>query len=201
MGNFHWVIDPGHGDQTKDKHSPPFTDGSVYNEYEFNYAVVEYLTGELARSGVSFHLTNSSPAGVGNSLAKRVHSANSFQTLKPKILVSIHSNLCPPIHTWQNEESGVEVWYPNKSFFSKSLAKDFLRSISYKNGLKWRGVKYKTANQYFLLMNTDMPSVVLEIGFLNNFSEVKLLADPGFQEVVAESIADVIRVWDNRALT
>ncbi len=48
--------------------------------------------------------------------------------------------------------------------------------------------KPKEVAVYFTNKKTDMPSVIVEIGFVSNPAEEKLLLDPGYQTKVAFSI-------------
>lgn len=44
------------------------------------------------------------------------------------------------------------------------------------------------AGDYRVLKDTHMPAVVVEVGFLSNPREARLLADPSYQKKVAEAI-------------
>lgn len=193
QNNFCWVIDPGHGDRTKDRHSPQFTDGSVFHEYEFNYSVAEYLCGLLHWGDIPHHQTVKSPVGVANSLERRVKSANGFPSEHPKYLLSIHTNLAKPNYHWQTDHFGVEAWYAHHSYHGKVHAEMFCKALSGDHGMLNRGAKSKSTSPYFLISQTDMPAIVLEIGFINHKEEVNYLSDPGAQEAIAATIAKVIK--------
>jgi N-acetylmuramoyl-L-alanine amidase len=182
---FHWVIDPAHGELTKNRHSPLFTDNTVYHEYEFTHSVASMLCEKMGRN---CSLTRTTPIGVGNSLGARVRVANSYRTHLPKYLLSIHSNLGSS-GLWQEEGGGVEVWCPPDSTTGTAIGGELLNRISINHGLQNRGLKWKVNNPYYLMQNCDMPVLVLEIGFLDNPREVSLLMDPGYQESLAATIA------------
>lgn len=193
MSKFFWLIDPGHGQLTQDKHSPRFTDGSVYHEYEFTYNVANQLVSLLKEEGIETTLTKESPIGVGNAAASRVRAANKLQTYTPKILLSIHSNLHPPLHEWQDWESGIEAWHGANSFIGRRVGKRICDSVSSWVGMINRGPKHKDTNQFYLIANTDMPCIVLEIGFLNHSEEISKLMDIGIQEQIALAICEAIK--------
>lgn len=188
---YHWVIDPGHGDKAK-RHSPQFTDDSVYHEYQFNYSVAEHLCSLLHSQEIPHHQTIKSPQGVSNSLSRRVVAANAYPSKHPKYLLSIHTNLAKPEWRWQQENSGVEAWYAHQSYHGKLHAQMFCDVICEEHGFVNRGVKSRANSPYYLISQTDMPALVLEIGFLNHSEEVSYLTDPGAQEAIAASIAKVI---------
>jgi N-acetylmuramoyl-L-alanine amidase len=45
---------------------------------------------------------------------------------------------------------------------------------------------------FFVLRGAGMPAVLLETGFITNLQEAKLLANPGYQQRIAEAMADGI---------
>ncbi len=65
------------------------------------------------------------------------------------------------------------------------LARDLAR------GLRHCGVRVESVERadYYVLKNPRTPSVLVELGFLSNPEEAKLLADPAYQEKLAESLA------------
>ena len=142
-------------------------------------------------------MTKVSPHGIGNCLASRAKFANSLKTKKPKYFLSIHSNLGDPFYTWQEKESGVEVWHMQDSYLGFKHARSMCYEISTRHKFNNRGPKAKKANPYFLINNVDMPSLVLECGFLNNPEEVNLLMDPGFHDALASTLAYVIKNINN----
>lgn len=104
------------------------------------------------------------------------------------VFVSIHLNMFP-----ESKYSGAQVWYGD-NVKSKNLAKiiqDNLRNDLDKNNNR----KEKPAgNQYKILrVGKEIPSVIVECGFLSNPAEKDKLKSDDYQKKVAESIATSIK--------
>jgi N-acetylmuramoyl-L-alanine amidase len=108
------------------------------------------------------------------SLSERVSSIN---TLKPDAVVSLHINGSPKDDT----NSGFEVYTSGKSLESQKLAEVFQKEFhSYKAGDK---IAVKEAG-FYILKNIEAPAVVLEMGFLTNEKDRKIiLSNTGREEI------------------
>jgi N-acetylmuramoyl-L-alanine amidase len=63
--------------------------------------------------------------------------------------------------------------------------------VLFKSGNKWELPMKRVAQApFFVLRGAGMPSVLLETGFITNTREAKLLAHPGYQQRIADAIAD-----------
>ena len=82
--------------------------------------------------------------------------------------------------------------YLNKQSESNLLAQSIESSMRKYTKAKSRGVKQ---SRFFVLRNNLMPAVLVEVGFLSNFKEEKLLRDSSYRKKVAQSIADGIKVY------
>jgi N-acetylmuramoyl-L-alanine amidase len=99
------------------------------------------------------------------SLPKRVSIAN--QT-KGVLFVSIHCNAAP-----NTLAQGLEIYYykggdPSRSTKSFTLADFSLQKIIQETGCACRGVK---SGRFYVIRETTMPSILVEIGFLTNTEE------------------------------
>ncbi|SHK33252.1 N-acetylmuramoyl-L-alanine amidase [Hathewaya proteolytica DSM 3090] len=74
---------------------------------------------------------------------------------------------------------------------SKQLGADILNSLS-TLGFNNRGVKDRGL---YVTKNTNMPSILLEGGFLTNSDEIKKLTDPSFQDKMVKIIGDSVRAF------
>jgi N-acetylmuramoyl-L-alanine amidase len=106
------------------------------------------------------------------------------------LFVSIHVNAGPASAT------GVEAYVSEGDTRSRELANRLLAAIA-KHGLRNRGAKWDSQSQYSSLevlrdTHKHMPAVLLEIGFLTNANDAKLLADKQWREAVAIEIAQSI---------
>ena len=106
------------------------------------------------------------------------------------LFLSIHCNAGP------KAACGVEAFVAKGDTSSRSIAQRMVAEISAK-GLRNRGVKWDCESQYSrlaVLRDTyrQMPAILLEIGFLTNPNDARLLSDKHFREAVAIEIAGVI---------
>ncbi|TAE01626.1 MAG: N-acetylmuramoyl-L-alanine amidase [Bacteroidetes bacterium] len=118
------------------------------------------------------------------SLEDRVFIAND----KPAdFFVSLHCNSNP-----NSSISGVQIHIHHESFSkSELLAKTIEKELTEKAKRISRGIlNYKDRDQHlFVLQNTKMSSVLVEMGFLSNSEEEKYLNSEAGQQEIAEAIA------------
>lgn len=193
------VIDPGHnyggdlGAQTTIK-------GVTYKEVDLDMQVASKLKLELEKRGYNVVMTRydgeKSMIDVYQDLTNRVTLANKA---KADFFISIHHNVAPNLP----EVKGVETYYssaqqgegfkggavPNKLEVSKKLASAINNSIAKNLNLNNRGIK----DSRLFIKSTNMPSIVVEAGFMTNEEEAKRCADPVSQQKLAESIAEAIK--------
>lgn len=173
------VIDPGHGGT--DSGAVATLDGVRILEKDLNLAVSRRLIEKLTLYGFDSTMTRSGDVTV--SLSQRVSFSNSLPT---DYFISIHHN------SFTNPGvSGVEVYYYRDSQAGKALATLVARYISEITGLKNRGAKETTS--LYVVANTKATAILVECGFMSNPEELKKLADPKFQNLIAEAIFRAIR--------
>jgi N-acetylmuramoyl-L-alanine amidase len=117
-------------------------------------------------------------------LAQRVEMAN---LVKAKLFLSIHCNSSPS----NKDAHGVEIFYheakdSQRLKSSKRLASQTLHSFLQQTGAHSRGVK---KGNFFVIRETSMPSILIEIGFLTNQEERTRLNDQSYLEKIAHGIA------------
>jgi N-acetylmuramoyl-L-alanine amidase len=78
---------------------------------------------------------------------------------------------------------------------SQLLAESLLEQIS-SDRLEARGVKQAG---FVVLKSVEFPSVLVEVAFINNPREAKLLRDPGFQKSMGRQLANGVRDYFQRA--
>jgi len=172
------AIDDGHGLSTPGKRTPFFPDFTFMHENEFNDAVAQLLKINLERCGIETLMV-----ALGNTdvaLSERVKFANA---VKPDIYVSIHANAMTG--EWQ-EASGIETFHYPTSAKGKVLAEIIHKHILQGTPLKDRGVK--TAN-FYVLKYTNMPAVLVECGFMDNYKEAVLLLSGAYRKECSDEIA------------
>ena len=104
---------------------------------------------------------------------------------KADLAVSIHQNS-------YHEESvfGAQVFYYTTSGEGKAAAEilqNELLEIDPENKKR-----EKANNTYYILKKTEVPTVIVECGFLSNPEEEALLCEDAYQEKLAEGIANGI---------
>ncbi|MGI5902274.1 MAG: N-acetylmuramoyl-L-alanine amidase [Desulfitobacteriia bacterium] len=99
---------------------------------------------------------------------------------KADIYLSIHSNSFP-----DPRQHGAQVFFHPDSEEGKALALSIQESLNRVSPKK----RVAKANQtYFILKNTDMVAVTIEVGFLSNIEEEKNLTSPEYQQRLAMAI-------------
>ncbi len=103
------------------------------------------------------------------------------------VFISIHQN-----HFSQSQYNGAQVFYSSNHNDSKLLAQRI--QDSFKSNLQPennREIK-KSGTEIYLLYHSQIPSVMVECGFMSNPNEAKLLADKDYQKKLALVIANGI---------
>ena len=72
---------------------------------------------------------------------------------------------------------------------SKGYAESIINAVSLSEDIETR---YAKTEGYYVLRNTQMPAVLVEMGFLSNYSESQKLLDDDYQESLAQRIAEGI---------
>jgi N-acetylmuramoyl-L-alanine amidase len=171
------VIDPGHGGK-----DPGASDNGLV-EKELNFDIVlylkEYLDKEKDIKVYYTRLDDSYPT-----LGDRTDLANDVDA---DFFVSVHNN-------WYTSSAhGTEVYYlapsSNPGMTSIKLAEIFQKAIVSAVGTKNRGIK---SGNLFVLRNTDMPAILIEVAFLSNPIDVAKLKSETFKKNTANAIYKAI---------
>ena len=192
------VVDPGHNFGGDDG-AYATHNGITYSERDLNMQASLKLKAKLEEKGYRVVLTRTESdresLGVTQSLTNRVKLAND---LNADFFVSIHHN-----SAGSQSANGVETYYSTKvqdSSFggknnsdkiskSRSLATAINNSIANNTGAYNRGAK---DGNLFVCRNTDMPSVLVELGFISNPTEAANCASSNYQNLSASAIANAI---------
>ncbi len=185
------VIDPGHGyGKTASKLDP----GAIGNvtEQSVNLAVAKELEQKLTAMGATvvrlkteseFILTADRPS------VARAYGADMY--------ISLHCN-----SALNTDAKGVEAYYftpysqPLAKYINDKLAAYYDNTV-YANGTSSsRGAKY---SYYWVTLQQDFPSVLVEMGFISNERECMVMADSAYQSGIAQSIADGVKEYFARS--
>jgi N-acetylmuramoyl-L-alanine amidase len=167
------VLDAGHGGN-----DPGEVVGSVY-ENHINLQIAHKIKAQLEAGGITVIMTREEDVSV--SLEDRAQNANACDAA---LFVSVHCNSFDE----NSSVSGFEIYY-HQDKQAKSLANAILSDLKATGQIKTRGVK--TA-EFYVLKNTTMPAVLLEMGFLTNEQERQNLCNAEYQNMLAETIASSI---------
>lgn len=96
--------------------------------------------------------------------------------------ISIHNNSAT-----STQANGHETLYNKRFSNSKELAMNIQTELITATGMTDRGLKER--NDLRVLNGTDMPSCLVEVGFLSNINDANKLKDDSFLDTVAISIA------------
>ena len=172
------VIDPGHGG--KDVGA---TGDSGFYEKDFTLSMSNKVKEILEKEDkIKVYMTREEDTFISSEDKYRPKYANE---LNADLFISIHGN------TYEDSTvSGTEAYYYHTG--SKSFAKILQGKVVEATGFKDRGVKN---NDFFVVKYTDMPAVLLEIGYLTNPEEELLMIDDNFQNKIAESMCDGVKEY------
>ena len=172
-------LDAGHGGSDV---GAVATDGKRY-EKDDNLRLTLKVRDELERMGIKTVLTRDEDTTV--SLKDRCKIANRKRC---DLFVSIHRNSSA-------KGTGFEAWISKiQKEDEKSVASDMVKALSKATGLENRGVKSgyrdRTARNYYVNSNTNMPSILLECSFITSDEDNKVFDEK--IDTMANEIAKVI---------
>lgn len=173
------AIDPGHGG------SDSGAVGSYSQEKDITLAISKRLQTLLNDAGATVIMTRTTDVDVYGPYAGAVEElqarANVANAAKADVFVCIH------IDSFDSPNAGgVTAYYNSKTPYDYSLAKYIHNENMEVTTFADRGVQ--TAN-FYVLLHTNMPATLLELGFISNPNEENALNSADQQQKFAESIA------------
>lgn len=175
-------IDAGHGG----------TDAGAVNEKRYekddNLEVAKLVKKFLEEQGIKTIMTRDNDTYV--SLRQRCRIANKKEA---DLFVSIHRNSA-------EQGNGIEIWTNSKKHKDDlDLANSILEKLKNTKIQNDRGVKSGTAKgnntNYYVLNNTKMPSCLIELGFITDNEDNKLLDEnmEDYAKAIANGIIEQIK--------
>lgn len=180
------LIDAGHGGIDGGTSSK---NGTV--EKNINLSIALKLKDTLQKVGYEVIMTREDDAGLylknGTIRAKYIEDLNKRCELKKStncdMFISIHLN-----YFTESKYYGTQVWYSNykeSANLASIMQKNFRDDLDPSN----KRVQKPAKNAYKILRENDnMPSVLVECGFLSNYEEEQKLKSDEYQEKIAVSI-------------
>lgn len=177
------VLDAGHGGDDPGKIG---INGS--REKEINLAIARRVKLYLEANDVKVVMTRADGEGLYDAAAenKKVQDMKRriaiIEEAQPLATVSIHQNSYTEEYV-----NGAQVFYYKDSKAGEELAA--LLQESLREHLNPENHRQMKANDsYYLLKKTQIPTVIVECGFLSNSREAALLSDEEYQDKVAWAI-------------
>lgn len=179
------MLDPGHGGYDPGA----ITKQGVY-EKSINLQIAQKVKEMLGPSGIEVYLTREEdidyvPDGVrGKTTKKQIDLNRRIDMAKEAyadVFVSLHVNA-----TATGQESGSETFYHYQSESGKKLAELIQQELIKIPGMNRRIAK---PGDFYIINNTSMPTVIVEVGYLSSVKEQKKLQQSWYQEQLARAIA------------
>ena len=174
------VVDPGHGGK-----DPGTTSRIGLREKTITLPVAKDLARLLKEDGFDVIMTRQSDVFI--ELDERAAIANRFSA---DLFVSIHADACPDpfmrgftVYTCRDPSAG-----------SLGVATAVDEAL---HGASLEGLGIRQAN-YRVLVLTQCPAILVELGYLSNGLDAEMLADRANQARLARSIADGIAAYFSR---
>ncbi len=180
------VLDPGHGG----------VDGGVIGvnsrvyEREINLIISKLVAKNLKKAGVNVVLTRENQYGLYG-VAEKNFKQRDFQKRKeiieksqPELVVSIHCNKYS-----SPSRRGAQVFFNGANAESRGFANLMQGILNDNINVNYARRKFDCiSGDYYIVKCTDIPSIIVECGFLSNPQDDALLNDASFQELMAYHI-------------
>ena len=162
------AIDAGHGGWDPGKMGK-----NGENEKDINLAIAKKLTMLLESGGAVVYTVRNNDEALGDSKGEDMNERKKIiDKSEADIMVSIHQNSFP-----SEDIKGAQVFYHGTSDDGKRLAGCIQKKLS--EILDSSNDRVEKSNEsYYILRKTEIPSVIIECGFLSNpEEEIKLNSD------------------------
>jgi len=219
-----WLLDAGHGENTKGKRSPVWDDGTQLLEWSFNRTLANKAQNIAKGDRDTFHRKPDDVTIVllvheseDISLSERAKRANVYQKNHPTelcIFLSVHGDaytsdtahgttiFTSPGYTPTDNIATVfmggmqrEVESPNKRTRDAAIIKTKAPSDPF-SLLKPHTWRFRGAKdaKFSVLMRTTMPAMLLETGFYTNYIECKYMMSAKGQGQIARAMVEGMKV-------
>lgn len=175
------VLDAGHGSS-----DPGKIGVNGKKEKDVNLSIAKKVEKKLKKQKIAVKMTRREDKGLDDTkIGDMKARVNMINGTKPALAVSIHQNSYT-----QEEIKGAQVFYFTHSKDGKEAAEvmqEMFRLFDKENKRVCKG-----NNTYYMLKKTEVPTIIVECGFLSNWEEAKKLSTKEYQEKVAQVICDGI---------
>lgn len=168
------VLDAGHGGNDP---------GAVHEdvlEKEITLEITRMTKELLKESGYTVGMTRNNDSFI--ELGERATYATRRNA---KVFISIHCNASE-----NSSGNGIETFYSkSKELNNNILAEMIQNAVIEQTEASNRGIK---TENYTVLVRSNMPAALIEVGFITNETEKELLQDPSYQQKLAKGISEGI---------
>lgn len=182
------VLDPGHGGSDTGA-----IGASGLQEKDVTLAIAQDLRGMLEKKGAKVILTRKSDrdvSGIASSDVRELQArADLANRSKAELFISIHADAFDDPNV-----GGTTTYFFPKTSLDAELAADLQRQLAGSVGLTDRGY---LSNDFFVLDHTIMPSALVEVAFISNSAEEKMLKSKSFQKKAAQGIFNGVLAYFN----
>ena len=156
--------------------------GAVANntkEKDLNLSIALACRDVLEKHGVQVKMSRTKDEN--DTISEEIRECNAFS---PDLAVDIHNNA--------GGGDGAEVFYHHGGGKGKTLAENILAEIV-KVGQNSRGIKTRVNSQgkdyYGFIRNTSCPAVIVECAFVDNATDLQILATESRRKSMGEAVA------------
>lgn len=177
------VIDAGHGG-----HDPGKVGVNDALEKDVNLQIAEKVKKYLEKNDIEVVMTREDDVMEDTKLEDMKKRVALINKTKPAITVSIHQNSYS-----DPSVKGAQVFYYVNSDVSQeaaSLMQEELRKLDVENTRQ-----IKSNSDFYMLKKTEVPTIIVECGFLSNPEEAEKLVTEEYQEQMAEAICRGFLTW------
>ena len=182
------VLDPGHGGSDAGAIGP-----SGVTEKSVSLAVSLKAQRLLTASGYQVVMTRTTDIDVA---APGVSDATELQARVDKappnaaLFISVHCNAFA-----NGKANGMETYHAPTAVKGARLARLLNEELERLGGLNNRGVK---AARFYVMTHSKCPASLIELGFITNPREEKLLASDDYQQKLAQAITNAVNRYFNQ---
>ncbi|MBD3879820.1 MAG: N-acetylmuramoyl-L-alanine amidase [Quinella sp. 1Q5] len=182
------VLDPGHGGSDAGAIGPSGVT-EKYVSLEVSLKARDLLTA----SGYQVVMTRTTDIDVA---APGVSDATELQARVDKapsnaaLFISVHCNAFS-----NGRANGMETYYAPTAVQGARLARLLNEELERLGGLSNRGVK---AARFYVMTHSQCPASLIELGFITNPHEERLLASDDYQQKLAQAITNAVNRYFNQ---
>ncbi|GGP16686.1 N-acetylmuramoyl-L-alanine amidase [Oceanobacillus neutriphilus] len=174
LAGYHFVIDPGHGGKD------PGAIGSEIYEKTLTLISAKRLEQKLHNKGASVTFTRTDDTYI--SLGQRAVISNSTDA---DAFISLHYN-----SSEDQSARGIETFYNEAGSLANSVQTSLMNHVDLiDRGAKQAGFQVLKENKH--------PAILIELGFISNPDEQKLVQTDSYQENAADGIAEGLEAYFN----